>query len=302
MECARNVSPKAAQDLCSLREGVESCTLLARRRVQRGVGRLVPCPCSVGHGVGEGHQCFAALTRSNGVQERLLRSCVIGFSDFEIGRELHPRRLAGVPGARQFRTVLKMTGRIVRVDNLVTEAVDRLRSASVKLKRGLSNRELAGIERSLGFTFNPEHRRLLALVLPTGESWPDWRHASTDQLRLRFDWPIDGVIFDVQNNGFWPSSWGERPGDPSLAERCARDQLSRVPRLVPIYGHRYMAADSAYAPSPVFSVYQTDVIYYGDNLLDYISHEFRIPPLHPSDPTRVPFWSDLALGTEAKDL
>jgi hypothetical protein len=100
---------------------------------------------------------------------------------------------------RQFRTVLKMTGRIVRVDNLVTEAVDRLRSAGVKLKRCLSNRELAGIERSLGFTFNPEHRRLLALVLPTGESWPDWRHASTDHLRLRFDWPVDGVIFDVQN-------------------------------------------------------------------------------------------------------
>jgi len=32
-------------------------------------------------------------------------------------------------------------------------------------------------------------------------------------------------------------------------------------------------------PSPVFSVHQTDVIYYGGNLLDYVAHEFKVPPL-----------------------
>lgn len=187
--------------------------------------------------------------------------------------------------------------------NLVSEAVERLRRAGVKLKRGLSDRGLARIEKSVGFTFGPEHRQLLAAVLPTGESWPDWRHASSDELRARLDWPADGVIFDVHNNGFWPSSWAERPGDPATAESYAREQLDRVPRLVPIYGHRYLAADPAYVPSPVFSVYQTDVIYYGDNLLDYIAHEFGVPPLHPSsDRHHVPFWSDLAGGLDAVDL
>lgn len=39
--------------------------------------------------------------------------------------------------------------------DLVTEAVDRLRTAGVKLNRGLSDRELARIEKSLGFTFGP---------------------------------------------------------------------------------------------------------------------------------------------------
>jgi hypothetical protein len=50
-------------------------------------------------------------------------------------------------------------------------------------------------------------------------------------------------------------------------------------------------------------VYQSDVIYYGDNLLDYVAHEFKVSPLEPStDRPRVPFWGDLADGAENQDL
>jgi hypothetical protein len=103
--------------------------------------------------------------------------------------------------------------------------------------------------------------------------------------------------------GFWPASWGERPSDSRVAEDLAREQLARVPRLVPIYSHRYLAAGRTHAPSPVFSVYQTDVIYYGDDLFDYVAHEFKVPPLHPLQlRERVPFWSDLAERVDAGDL
>ena len=55
----------------------------------------------------------------------------------------------------------------------------------------------------------------------------------------------------------------------------------------------------------MLSVYQTDVIYYGDNLLDYVAHEFGSPPLHPAGPDgvrRIAFRSDLAVGAENADL
>ena len=71
--------------------------------------------------------------------------------------------------------------------------------------------------------------------------------------------------------------------------REGRAHLARVPRLVPVFSHRYLSSDPQFKPSPVFSVHQSDVIFYGDNLLDYVAHEFRIPPLHPSDRTHVPF-------------
>jgi hypothetical protein len=70
-----------------------------------------------------------------------------------------------------------------------------------------------------------------------------------------------------------------------------------------VFGHRYLPSDPTYVPSPVFSVYQTDVIFYGDKLLDYVAHEFKAPPLHPSNErTYVPFWSDLADGLDASFL
>jgi hypothetical protein len=31
----------------------------------------------------------------------------------------------------------------------------------------------------------------------------DWRSGNRDALRRLLDWPIDGVLFDIENNGFW---------------------------------------------------------------------------------------------------
>lgn len=105
-----------------------------------------------------------------------------------------------------------------------------------------------------------------------------------------------------RHSDFWPASWGERPDAEIDREREARAHLAGVPRVVPVYFHRCMASDPYAVPSPVFSVHQTDVIFYGDNLLDYVAHEFHAPPRHPSDRTHVPFWSDHCQGAENVDL
>ncbi len=182
--------------------------------------------------------------------------------------------------------------------DLIAEAIQRLRRSGVHLDRGLSTREVAKIEARFGFTFGPEHRSFLRSVLPVGRSWPNWRRDPADELRGRLDWPIEGVIFDVRHNGFWPASWGNRPQETDAWEPEARKHLAEVPKLVPVFSHRYLASDPGVKPSPVFSVHQTDVIYYGDNLLDYVAHEFSVPPFNPSEPTHVPFWSDLATGVD----
>ena len=190
-----------------------------------------------------------------------------------------------------------------RMDDVVARTVERLRAAKVPLDPGLSDAEVTRVQEQLGFEFGPQHRELLQSVLPTGEAaWPNWRAGTLDELRSRLDWPVDGLLFDVNNNAFWPSSWGHRPDTREDREIRAREQLTRVPRLVPIYSHRYLASDPAYGPSPVFSVYQADIIYYGDNLLDYVAHEFKLHPLEPSTRVHVPFWSDLAEGAESRDL
>lgn len=53
----------------------------------------------------------------------------------------------------------------------------------------------------------------------------------------------------------------------------------------------------------VFSVYQTDVVCYGDNLADYIAREFKVGEPTANQPTvRIAFWSDLAEGGTPEDL
>jgi hypothetical protein len=194
---------------------------------------------------------------------------------------------------------------MIDVSDLVREAVERLRRSGVNLEPGLREAEIARIEETFGFGFGSEHREFLSAALPTGDSWMGWSDAPSTVLQGRLDWPIEGVIFDVRENGFWPASWGDRPEDRRIAEQQAREHLAQVPKLIPIYSHRCLPTDPAPVPSPVFSVHQTDVIYYGDNLLDYVAHEFNTPPLHPATPgerPHLPFWSDLAEGADNADL
>lgn len=189
--------------------------------------------------------------------------------------------------------------------DLVAETVRHLRLAGVGFEPGLSAEEVDRVQDCLGFQFGPEHLAFLQTGLPTGEpAWPNWREDSLDQLRGRLVWPVDGAIFDVNHNDFWPTSWGARPSQEAERTQVARHHLALVPRLVPLFGHRYLTTDPAYQPSPVFSVYQTDVIYYGATILNWAENEFEgkkaIEPWPPS--VRVPFWSELAVGAESEDL
>jgi hypothetical protein len=121
------------------------------------------------------------------------------------------------------------------VEDIVALAVERLREAGVRLERGLSDAELDRVPYRFGFEFCAVHRRLLSLALPAGsehfprDGWPDWRSGSAEDLRARLSWPVEGIIFDVLNSGFWPPSWGARPLQAAEAEASARDLLKGLP-------------------------------------------------------------------------
>jgi len=184
---------------------------------------------------------------------------------------------------------------------LVEAALILLRQAGVMLDAGLSRAEREAVEVRFGFTFAPEHAQLLAACLPIGVAWPDWRHGTEESLRGWLDAPVEGVLFDVSTNGFWPASWGRRPEDPQEAIRRARSRLLLWPRMVPVRGHRYLPAGPQ--GRAVFSIHQSDVVYYGSDLLDYLQHELGSSDVRPVvDPQPLWPWSDLARGADDVDL
>jgi len=82
-------------------------------------------------------------------------------------------------------------------------------------------------------------------------------------------------LFDVENNNFWLKSWGEKPSGLEDKLLIAKKQMEAVPKLIPIMGHRYIPSEPNETGNPIYSVYQMDIIIYGENLWEYFELEFR---------------------------
>jgi hypothetical protein len=167
-------------------------------------------------------------------------------------------------------------------------------SGRFPIRPGLTDAELVGVETEFGFSFADDHRAFLAAGLPWGRGWTDWRGGDRGQLRERLALPVEGVLFDVMENGFWYDGWGPRPADDDAAVSVARGGLVTAPRMIPVYSHRYLPAGRGAAGHPVLSIYQTDVVCYGADIVDYLRREFGLGEAS-KDPCRptVTFWSRL---------
>jgi hypothetical protein len=170
--------------------------------------------------------------------------------------------------------------------------IEALKAASVVFDQGLSDEEIAGVEATFGFRFPPDLRAFLATALPVSGRFPDWRNGDEDELRERLSDPLEGILFDVEFNGFWQPAWPERPDDLEAAKDIVRSLVADAPRLIPVYSHRMMPDRPHEAGNPVFSVHQTDIIYYGFDLQDYLEHEFEIGERRPwpDEVREIPFW------------
>ena len=139
---------------------------------------------------------------------------------------------------------------------------------------GLSDSELATAQEEAGAAFPPDLCELLTATLPTGPEFPDWRNRAGDAMDEWRAWLLDGIHFDVLHNVFWPRGWPARPDSPAESRQIVAERLAEAPALIPICAHRGIPNEPLEAGNPVFSVWQTDIIIYGNDLADYLWHEF----------------------------
>ncbi len=90
-------------------------------------------------------------------------------------------------------------------------------------------------------------------------------------------------------------AWGPQPQRLADALAVARAEVAKAPVLIPVYGHRYLPAGPELAGNPVFSVWQTDIIYYGYDLASYFHEDFQVPlpAWAAKSPRRIRFWEEL---------
>jgi len=158
---------------------------------------------------------------------------------------------------------------------------------------GYSRAELEAVQAFWNLRFPPDLVELLKEHRPLldGPSSFDWLMTLTIPERL--DWPFESFWYDVAYNDVWWPEWGERPLDLEERKERLKEILAQAPRLIPLYGHRYIPEEPHESGNPVFSVYQTDVICYGVNLQDWIEREQGGWSSKPWQRIKeIPFWSE----------
>ena len=153
------------------------------------------------------------------------------------------------------------------------------------------------VEGTFGFLFPPDLLELLKHALPVSPGFPNWRNEPEASMKYRLAGPADGICFDIVHNDFWMEEWGPKPDDLSTALDVARQEIAKAPVLIPVCSHRYIPDEPHLPGNPIFSVHQTDIIYYGKDLTNYLANEFLPDEEHYfpdyADVRKIRFWSQL---------
>lgn len=179
-----------------------------------------------------------------------------------------------------------------------------LKEKGVMFAAGLTDEEVRLVEETFNFRFPPDLKCLLQVALPVSKSFINWRQSIIpgevqDNTRVSLAWPLEGILFDLQWNRLWLEEWGTRPEALEDAALIVKKHYATYPKLIPVYSHRYIPDTPHLEGNPVFSVYQTDIIYYGYELATYFANEFRfVLPADFDQPTaplrEISFWSGMA--------
>jgi hypothetical protein len=140
--------------------------------------------------------------------------------------------------------------------------------------QGLSSAEVKSIEEQLGFRLPEDFVYLFQNLQDPGNVFFPYSKFEKRRYDRMIAWVLKGIEFDIEHNKFWLDRWGKRPTTLSAQLDIARRDFVTWPKLLPIFGHRFLAAEPCRSGNPVFSIMQTDIIYYGANLAHYLMLEF----------------------------
>lgn len=182
--------------------------------------------------------------------------------------------------------------------NKYQEIISKLESKGIRFQRGMSPEELIDAEELFYISFPEELKQFLSVGLPVSEGFYNWRDKSKENIQFIksvIDGPLDGLIFDLENNDFWRVDWGDKPIDINDAKKILIERYHNAPKMIPVFSHRYIPFIPNANSVPVFSIHQSDIIIYGKDLMSYLEIEFgfiKSGEIMLDSITNIDFWSD----------
>ncbi len=136
--------------------------------------------------------------------------------------------------------------------------------------------------------------------LSTRPAFYNWQEG-TKEVREAYTNLMDGILFDVEQNDLWFSSWGKRPTTLEERKDIVQELMMKAPKLIPVFGHRFLLAEPSRINNPVLSIMQSDIIIYQDTLRNYFIDEFLTPDFIVEEQSsqkdyeeykKIPFWGE----------
>lgn len=177
------------------------------------------------------------------------------------------------------------------------DIIVKLKDKGIKFDKGMSLQEISKIEKFYDISFPVELKKLYSINLPVSEGFYNWRDMSKEnmkQIKQALELPLQGLQSDLESGYFWCEDWGNQPLDMKTAQNILLRKYNMAPKLVPIFSHRYIPFIPNDLNIPIFSIVQSDIIYYGRNLISYLEVEFKLKQYNNNDITGkyIDFWSD----------
>lgn len=184
----------------------------------------------------------------------------------------------------------EMVGDLLKIDRIKMLLLEN----GISLEPGLSDEEIQKVETIYGIEFPEQWLAVYQQLLPISEGFYNWRDFSAENIehiKRNLAAPYDGILNSLDEL-VWDASWGIEP--TTLLDRNVqiRKILGSAPRLIPLYGHRFLPSYEN-QEMPILSVVDLDMIYYGKDLYDYFEIEFgnRKLSLSLKEYKQVPFWT-----------
>lgn len=173
--------------------------------------------------------------------------------------------------------------------------ISELERRGIIFDKGLEEPEFMRIEKIYDISFPYAYKEFLSEAMPVSDGFYNWRNFTdnnTYMIKSMLELPFKNVKKYISEIFFYEDEYKELNEKDRNSEIIRR--LSRAPKLIPIFAHRYVPIYANDNP-PVLSIHGIDIIYYGINLQDYFNKEFHIGEMVDESigVERIPFWSEL---------
>ncbi|MCC9071137.1 hypothetical protein LNQ49_05965 [Flavobacterium sp. F-65] len=145
---------------------------------------------------------------------------------------------------------------------------------NTKFKKGISNKEIDELEVLFGFVFPWNYREMLLIL---GDLDVSQISINPDD-EMDIEYSKDSFFYQYPED-FEKSRWlideiNEFKSEVELVLDEAGFDISKIVGYIPLHSHRALVVFKDKYLSPVVSVWQADVIMFGDNLNEYLMNEF----------------------------